>query len=95
MLFTPNEWVPKLPEIPDTVNLCDFVFEEQHGRAPFSESKDGFTCGISGKTIKASEQKERVQHLARALAKEFSWKVNEGSEYDKVAGVFALNTVCT
>jgi hypothetical protein len=38
--------------------------------------------------------KENVDHLSRALSKELRWKVNEGSEYDKVAGIFALNTVC-
>jgi hypothetical protein len=38
--------------------------------------------------------KENVDHLSRTLSKELRWKVNGGSEYDKVAGIFALNTVC-
>lgn len=36
----------------------------------------------------------RVEHLARALSKEFGWQPNKGTEWDKVVGIFALNTVC-
>jgi len=34
-----------------------------------------------------------VELLAQVLAVELGWSVNEGSEYDKVVSVFALNTV--
>ena len=37
---------------------------------------------------------DRVDHLAKGLAKEFGWEVNKGTEWDKVVGIFALNTVC-
>lgn len=93
MVFTPPAFVPKLPEVPDTVPVFDFIFDEQYGRTSISTSKDAYTCGLTGRTISAKDQKDRYEHLARALAKEFGWKVNEGSEYDKVVGVFALNTV--
>jgi hypothetical protein len=95
MVFYPPAWVPKLSEedVPDTVPICDFMFDDQYGRSPITKSKDPYTCGLTGKTITAQQQKERVTYLARALSKEFGWKVNKGSEYDKVAGVFALNTV--
>lgn len=36
---------------------------------------------------------DRVEHLARALSKEFGWRPNKGTEWDKVIGIFALNTV--
>jgi ribosome assembly protein SQT1 len=93
MVFYPPPWVPKLPEIPDTVPICEFMLDEKHGRRPYSDSWDAYTCGLSGKSITAVQQKENVDRLARSLAKEFGWKVNEGTEYDKVVGVFALNTV--
>ena len=93
MVFKPMSWVPQLPEIPDTVPICEFMLEEKHGRQTLSESKHAYTCGLTGKSISAQQQKKSVDSLSRALAKEFGWKVNEGSEYDKVAGVFALNTV--
>lgn len=93
MVFTPNDWVPKLPEVPDTVPIQDFMFDEQHGRAPIAESKPAYICGLTGKSISAKQQKLDYTYLARALAKEFGWKVNEGTEYDKVVGVFALNTI--
>ena len=94
MVFYPPAWAPKLLfDPPDTVSICDFVLDEKHGRLPLESSLDPYTCGISGKSYTAKEQKQRTEHLARALAKEFGWRVNEGTEYEKVAGVFALNTV--
>ncbi|KIX10217.1 uncharacterized protein Z518_01298 [Rhinocladiella mackenziei CBS 650.93] len=93
MVFYPQPWVPQLPEVPDTVPICDFMLDEQYGRRPYSESLDAYTCGLSGKSITARQQKENVDKLSRALAKEFGWRVNEGTEYDKVVGVFALNTI--
>lgn len=37
---------------------------------------------------------DRVESLAKGLAKEFGWSPNQGTEWDKVVGIFALNTVC-
>jgi hypothetical protein len=94
MVFYPPEWVPKLPfEPPDTVPICDFFLDEQHGRRDLGGSLDPYTCGISGLSFTAIDQKQRTEHLARALAEELGWAVNQGTEFDKVAGVFTLNTV--
>lgn len=95
-MFAPNSSLPPLPAIPDTVPLCDFMFDERYGRCPYDESLDAYTCGISDSKVSALEQRVQVDVLARALAEELQWPVNEGSEFDKVIGVFALNTVsCT
>lgn len=95
MTFTSPSYLPSLEEsqIPDDVALCDFVFNERYGRAPFAQSKDAFTCGLTGRSISALDQRKRVDLLARALSKEMGWRVNEGNEFDKVVGIFALNTV--
>lgn len=94
MVFYPPEWVPKLPyDPPDTIPICDFFLDEKYGRLPFEKSFDPYTCAISGKTYSPREQKQRTEQLARALAKEFGWRVNQGTEYDKVVGVFTLNTI--
>jgi hypothetical protein len=94
MVFHPPDWAPKLPfDPPDTVPICDFVLDEKYGRLAFNKSLDPYTCGISGASYSAKEQKQRTEYLARTLAKELGWRVNAGTEYDKVAGVFALNTV--
>lgn len=69
------------------------MFDEKHGRAPYSNSRDAYVDGITGKAISARQQKDDCGYAARALAKELGWKVNEGTEYDKVCGVFALNTI--
>lgn len=93
MPFYPPKWVPELPEIPDSVSIPDFMFDEKHGRAPYAESQDAYVDALTGKKISAQQQRENYTYLARALAKEFGWKVNEGTEFDKVCGVFALNTI--
>jgi acyl-CoA synthetase (AMP-forming)/AMP-acid ligase II len=94
MVFHPPRWAPKLPfDPPDTLPIQDFVLEEKYGRLPFDKSLDPYTCGISGKSYAARDQKRRTEQLARALAKGFGWGVNKGTEYDKVVGVFALNSV--
>lgn len=71
------------------------MFDEKHGRQSLNKSRNPYTCGISGRTFTAKEVKERVESLARAIAKELGWKVNgkEGGEWEKVAGIFSLNTV--
>jgi ribosome assembly protein SQT1 len=93
MVFYPEDFVPKLPEIPDTVPICEFMLDEQYGRYSILDSLDPFTCGISGRSFTAEEQKDRVTYLARSLSKELGWNVNQGKELDKVAGIFAQNTV--
>lgn len=95
MVFKPMSWVPQLPEVPDTIPIHEFLLDEKHGRSLFSESKPAYTCGLGGKSVSATQQKKDVDSLSRALARECGWRVNEGTEYDKVVGVFALNTVCT
>lgn len=93
MVFKAPSFAPSLPEVPDTVPLSEFMFDEQYGRCPISKSREAYTCGLTGRSLSAQEQKDRVGYLARALSKELGWGVSEGSEYDKVAGIFALNTV--
>lgn len=95
MLFVQDQSLPQLPSIPDTVPLCDFMFDEQYGRHPVATSLDSYTCGLSGSSISAQGQKGRVEALARSLAHELGWSVNQGNEFDKVVGIFALNTVCS
>jgi hypothetical protein len=92
MVFKAASWLPPLPDLPD-VSLCEFMFDEQYGRAPIATSLPAYVCSISNKSISALEQKQRVEVMARALAIELGWSVNNGSEFDKVVGVFALNTV--
>jgi hypothetical protein len=57
------------------------------------KSKNPFTCGITGKTYTASETFARSDCIAKALAKRCGWTVTTDTPWDKVVGVFALNTV--
>ena len=69
------------------------MLEEHYGRYPLGYSRSPFTCGITGKAPSILEVKEQVDYLARGLAKELGWSPNEGTEFDKIAGVFSVNTV--
>lgn len=94
MVFTAPSWVPALPfDPPDSIPICDFMLEEHYGRHPLGYSNNPFTCGLTGKTYTSLEVRERVDYLARALAKELGWQPNQGSEWDKVIAVFSVNTV--
>jgi hypothetical protein len=94
MVFYPPDWSPKLAnDPPDSISLFDFVFDEKYGRRALKDSRPFFTCGLSGESYTPLEVKERVEYLARGLAEELGWQPNEGTEWDKVIGVFSANTV--
>ncbi|KAL8996791.1 MAG: hypothetical protein Q9169_003760 [Polycauliona sp. 2 TL-2023] len=96
MVFTSPQWVPKLPfDPPDSVPISDFILNEQYGRQSLLDSRPPFTCGLTGLEYSAQEVKNRVSKLARALSKELGWNPNQGTEWDKVAGVFSVNTIDT
>jgi hypothetical protein len=88
-------WLTRPPstEIPDSVSLDEFMLTEKHGRVPFAQSKNPFICGLTGKTYAIDEIRQRVTHLARAIAKRLDFAPNEGTEWDKVVALFSLNTV--
>ncbi|KAL8945046.1 MAG: hypothetical protein Q9216_000030 [Gyalolechia sp. 2 TL-2023] len=93
MVFTAPQSVPKLPfDPPDSIPICDLMLDEQYGRRALSDSRPPFTCGLTGAEYSAPEVKKRVEQLARALSKELGWEPNKGTEWDKVAGIFSVNT---
>lgn len=96
MVFYPPAWVPKLPfDPPDSIPINEFMFNEKYGRHPLAQSKPPFTCGLDGTEYSAIEVQERVDKLARALSQELGWAVNQGTEWDKVAAIFSVNTIDT
>ena len=94
MVFGPPQCVPELPfDPPDSIPVSEFMLNEQYGRHPLHHARHPFTCGLTGFGYSALEVGDRVNKLARALSKELSWRPNEGTEWDKVIGVFSVNTV--
>lgn len=94
MPFYPPSWVPALPyDPPDSISIAQFMFDENYGRYPHGYSSPPFTCGLSGKEYSSLDVKDRVELLAKGLSKELGFLPNEGTEYDKVIGVFSVNTV--
>lgn len=94
MVFTPPSWVPQLPmDPPDSIPISEFMLSDKYGRHPLQHSRPPFTCGLTGAEYSALEVRERVNALARGLSKELGWLPNKGTEWDKVIGVFSVNTV--
>jgi hypothetical protein len=93
MVFLPPKHLSPLGHVPDNIPINEFMLNEQHGRVPHAASRDPYTCGLSGKTYSSRDVIDRVDFIARGLAKEFGWTPNQGSEWDKTVAVFAVNTV--
>lgn len=98
MPFTTPSFVHKLPfDPPDSIPIHEFLFsngDNKYGRYPIEDSLPPFTCGITGKQHSAVEVKQRIEHLAAAIATELGFEVNSGEALDKVVTVFTVNTVC-
>lgn len=97
MPFTTPSYIHKLPfNPPDSVPIHEFLFTDgdKYGRYPIADSRPPFTCGITGKSYSVAEVKNRIEWLSAALASELGFEVNGGSEFDKVIGLFSVNTVC-
>lgn len=67
---------------------------EKYGRRPLNQSRNPYICGLTGKTNTASEVAQRVQSLARGIAKQTGWAPNDdNTPWDKVACIFSLNAI--
>ncbi|EFX02406.1 phenylacetyl-ligase [Grosmannia clavigera kw1407] len=94
MVFHPPAWVPQLPiDPPDSVTIEQFMTSEKFGRSPLVESRNPFTCGLTGKTRSWVDLVRRADFLARALGKRLGWQPNQGTPWDKVVAVFSLNSI--
>ncbi|PYH40109.1 uncharacterized protein BP01DRAFT_396111 [Aspergillus saccharolyticus JOP 1030-1] len=79
MVFYPPIWAGELPSNPDTLPLCDFMLDEQYGRAPIDQSPAPFICNVTGKGSSPAEIIERADYLARALSRELGWEPDTGT----------------
>ena len=81
------------PEIPDSVPLSEFMYDERYGRWSTSKARNPYTCGVTGKTYTSKQVPERIDLLARAIAKRLGFSPNEGTEWDRVVAVYSVNAV--
>ncbi|KKZ65685.1 hypothetical protein EMCG_01247 [[Emmonsia] crescens] len=95
MVFKSPSWTTSVPSssIPDSIPICNFIFDEKYGRPSLASSRNPFVWSVPGKEYSAVQLQQRVDYLARSLAREFGWDPNRGSEWDKIIGVFSLNTI--
>lgn len=80
-------------DVPDSIPIWKFMLSDEYGRFPMAKSRHPQVCGITGLSYSIFEVQERVEHLARAIAKDLDWHPNHGTEWDKVVGVYSANTV--
>ncbi|KAF7156093.1 hypothetical protein CNMCM5623_009235 [Aspergillus felis] len=95
MVFLPSATAGELAPIPDNIPISEFMLNEKYGRHPLGQSRDPYTCGLTGKSYSVPQVAERVDRLSRALAKELNWAPNSGTEWDKTLAIFSLNTIDT
>ncbi|KAF9781944.1 hypothetical protein IL306_012666, partial [Fusarium sp. DS 682] len=93
MVFYPPSWAPKLPDVPDSISVADFINTNKAGRKSFETSKNPYTCGLTGKSRTAKEVAQRVDFLARGLAKNIGFDPRDGTPWDRVVAIYALNTI--
>ncbi|KAI1500621.1 hypothetical protein F5X99DRAFT_385410 [Biscogniauxia marginata] len=94
MVFTPPAWVPQLPfDPPDSIPIHEFWRNEKYGRLSYDRSRNPFTCGLTGQTYTNAEMSERLELLARSLAKRLGWRPNEDTPWDKVVAIFSFNSI--
>lgn len=71
------------------------MYDERYGRFGTSKARNPYTCGVTGKTYTSKQVPERIDLLARAIAKRLGFSPNEGTEWDRVVAVYSVNTVRT
>lgn len=78
---------------PENISLPDFIYNQQY-RVQKSDKVNSFTCGLTGKSIKASEAPARVEAIAKALSKRTGWvPQQEETEWEKIACIYSINAV--
>lgn len=96
-MFSPLAWRGWLADVaidpPDSISIAEFMSNEKYGRAPLSESRSPYTCGFTGKTYSAAEVVKREDLMARAIGKRLGFDLREGTEWDRVVGLYSVNTV--
>lgn len=93
MGFLPDKRFGPLGTVPDDIPIHEFMLNEKYGRMAHDTSRDPFTCGLTGQSYSSREVIDRVDQIARGLAKEFGWAPNRGTEWDKTLAVFSVNTI--
>ncbi|PHH80838.1 hypothetical protein CDD83_3660 [Cordyceps sp. RAO-2017] len=93
MVFVAPSWAPALPDLPDSVTIEEFINSESHGRFPLAESRDPYTCGLTGLTRSAADVVRRVDLVARALGKRLGFNPNEGTAWERVVAIYSVNAV--
>ena len=94
MVFRSPPWVPQIPfNLPDSIPVGEFILAGNRSLPPQIDVKAPFICALTGQTYSTQEVQDRVECLARGLCKEFGWSPNESSAWDKVVGIFSVNTV--
>ena len=95
MVFESPPWVPKIPfHLPDSTTVGEFVLSGNRNLPAEVDVKPPLVCALSGRAYySAQEIYYKVECVARSLCEDLVWSANALSPWDKVIGVFSVNTV--
>ena len=94
MVFYPPPKTLRLPyEPPDNLTLEQFITSDEHRPIPFRLARPPFSDGCGEAGTQPAECLRRIDLLSRSLNHILDWRLDHGSEWNKVMAIFTLNTV--
>ncbi|KAH7121503.1 AMP-binding enzyme [Dactylonectria macrodidyma] len=78
---------------PDSITIEEFINSDEYGRLPRADSRNAYTCGLTGQSLSAEDVHDRTSPLASALAQKLGLKPNKGVPLDKVIAIHSVNTI--
>ncbi|KIY00263.1 uncharacterized protein Z520_03948 [Fonsecaea multimorphosa CBS 102226] len=82
-----------MADAPDSISVTQFILGEEYGRFPVKKSRPPQICGVTGFSYSASQVRDRVEHLARAMARDLGCSSREGKDEERVVAIFSLNSI--
>ncbi|KAL2848868.1 hypothetical protein BJY01DRAFT_262403 [Aspergillus pseudoustus] len=95
MPFKTPKSVPPLPfDPPDSIPVAEFVLGDRQYNQPACQfSRPSFVCGVTGRSFSQTSLRHRVESLSKGLSQRLGWHPNDGTEWDKVVGIYSLNAI--
>lgn len=94
MVFYPPSCTPDLPGIPPSdCTIEQFVTNEKWRPVSLKEARPPLSDAHGRSRHSSLQVLERIDFLARGFGRLLDWRPDDGDDWRKVMGIFALNTV--
>ncbi|KAF7563749.1 hypothetical protein G7046_g407 [Stylonectria norvegica] len=94
MVFSTPPWVPQMSgDVPTTLAIGDFMLNGCSGMDLQPSGKPPFVDVSTENVYSIKTIRQRVDWVSRSLALDLGWSTNEGSPWDKVVAIHALNNM--